>query len=59
MDHVWDQPDAASVLWLKPSDDGWSLIRRDGVVMFRGLGLTSRRQCLQRAHDLGVLTVFG
>jgi hypothetical protein len=44
-------------LMLKPSADGWSLIGPDGEVLFRGLGTAARRECLQRARELGVLTV--
>jgi hypothetical protein len=29
----------------------------DGVVVFRGLGLGSRRECLRRARELGALSV--
>jgi hypothetical protein len=46
-------------LSLRASEDGWSLIAHDGVVVFRGFGLASRRECLQYAHDIGVLTVLG
>jgi hypothetical protein len=31
----------------------------DGRVVFRGIGLASRRECLKRAHDLGVVAVLG
>jgi hypothetical protein len=47
----------AHTMTLKPSADGWSLIGPDGEVLFRGLGTSARRQCLQRARELGVLTV--
>jgi hypothetical protein len=50
---------AGDRLWLAPSGDGWSLITDDGVAIFCGLGVSSRRKCLERARDLGVLAVFG
>lgn len=43
---------------LRASDDGWSLIDADGELLFRGLGLGGRHQCLQAAHDLGLPAVF-
>lgn len=49
---------AVNRLSLRATEDGWSLLTRDGVVVFRGLGLAGRRQCLQHAHDLGVLAVL-
>lgn len=50
---------AADRLWLRPTEDGWSLMARDGAVVHRGIGLASRRECLRRARDLGVLSVLG
>jgi hypothetical protein len=44
---------------IRPSGDGWSLMTDDGVVVFRGLGLASRRECLRRARELGALSVRG
>jgi hypothetical protein len=44
-------------LRLRPSGDGWSLVTSDGTLLFRGLGLASRRECLARARELGALTV--
>jgi hypothetical protein len=44
---------------IRPSGDGWSLMTDDGVVVFRGLGLGSRRECLRRARELGALSVRG
>jgi hypothetical protein len=44
---------------IRPSGDGWSLMTDDGVVVFRGLGLSSRRECLRRARELGALSVRG
>ncbi len=44
---------------LRATEDGWSLMARDGKVVFRGFGLAGRRQCLQFAHQLGVLAVVG
>jgi hypothetical protein len=43
---------------LRASEDGWSLLAPDGEVVFRGFGLASRRECLELAHDLGVLAVM-
>ncbi len=42
---------------LRATEDGWSLLAPDGQVIFRGLGLASRRACLEFAHDSGVLAV--
>jgi hypothetical protein len=56
---VSDGPGAASHLWLQASDDGWALVSDDGTVIFKGIGLAGRHECLERAHDLGVLAVFG
>ncbi len=44
---------------IRPSADGWSLMTEDGAVVFRGLGLGSRRECLRRARELGALSVRG
>jgi hypothetical protein len=44
---------------IRPTGDGWSLMTDDGVVVFRGLGLGSRRECLRRARELGALIVRG
>jgi len=44
---------------IRPSADGWSLMTDEGVVVFRGLGLSSRRECLRRARELGALSVRG
>lgn len=38
-------------LLLRPTDDGWMLVRTDGEVIFRGAGVEGRRQCLRFAHD--------
>jgi hypothetical protein len=46
-------------LVLRATDDGWSLITVDGEVVFRGLGLRARRECLEFARKLGVLAVHG
>jgi hypothetical protein len=48
---------ATSQLLLRPTEDGWSLLTPDGGLVLRGFGLGSRRQCLQYARALGVLTV--
>jgi len=52
-----EAPARARTLMLKPSADGWSLIGHDGEVLFRGLGTSARRQCLERARELGVIAV--
>jgi hypothetical protein len=46
-------------LWLRATDDGWALVTGDGDVVFSGVGVGSRRACLRRAADLGVLAVLG
>ncbi len=43
---------------LRATEDGWSLVAPDGTVVFRGLGLAGRRQCLQYAREHGVLCVY-
>jgi hypothetical protein len=48
---------AATQLLLRPTEDGWSLLTPDGALVMRGFGLGSRRQCLQHARAMGVLTV--
>lgn len=48
---------AREQLRLVPSGDGWSLIRRDGKLVFHGLGITGRQRCLEYARDHGVLAV--
>jgi hypothetical protein len=42
---------------IRASEDGWSLLDSRGIVLFRGLGLRSWRQCLEFARDMGVLVV--
>ncbi len=56
---VRDCPAAVDRLWLRATERGWSLITSDGAVVFGGIGLASRRQCVRRAYDLGVLAVLG
>jgi hypothetical protein len=48
----------ASQLRLRPTEDGWSLIGPRGEVVFRGLGVRARRECLEYARDHGVVAVF-
>ncbi len=48
---------AAQAYSLRATEDGWSLLAPGGEVVFRGLGLASRRECLEFARSLGVLTV--
>lgn len=43
---------------LRATEDGWSLLAPDGKVIFRGRGLTSRRECLEIARELGVMVVI-
>lgn len=45
-------------LFLRPTEDGWSLITPDGEVVYRGLGLGSRRRCLEIAVERGAATVL-
>lgn len=56
---VRDRRETVDRLWLWPADHGWSLVTRDGNVVFTGTGPASRRACLRRAYDLGVLAVLG
>ncbi len=49
---------AGSYLLLRPTEDGWSLITPDGQVVYRGLGLSSRRRCLEIAVERGAATVL-
>jgi hypothetical protein len=50
--------DAADRLYLRATEDGWSLLNSAGKVLFRGFGPDGRRQCLEFARDIGILTVF-
>ena len=45
-------------VWLRATDDGWSLLDPSGKVLFHGLGQSSRRQCLEFARSRGVLAVL-
>jgi hypothetical protein len=45
-------------LWLRATDDGWSLLDPSGKVLFAGLGQSSRRECLEFARSRGVLAVL-
>jgi hypothetical protein len=45
-------------LWLRNTGDDWSLLDCGGGVLFRGLGLAGRRQCLEFASSRGVLAVL-
>ncbi len=49
---------AAQRVSLRATEDGWSLLNPRGEVIFRGLGRASRRECLERARNLGVLAVL-
>ena len=52
------QSTAGGYLILRPTEDGWSLITPDGQVVYRGLGLSSRRRCLEIAVERGAATVL-
>jgi hypothetical protein len=56
--HSRAQDAAARRVSLWATEDGWSLLAPDGTVMFRGLGLAGRRQCLEYAREHGVLAVY-
>ncbi|MEO6859359.1 MAG: hypothetical protein ABI323_12380 [Solirubrobacteraceae bacterium] len=49
---------AAQHVTLRATGDGWSLLNANGEAIFRGLGRAFRRECLERARDLGVLAVI-
>jgi hypothetical protein len=53
-----DRPAARSSLFLRPTEDGWSLVGPGGELVHRGLGTRSRRECLEYARDHGVISVF-
>lgn len=44
-------------LRLLPTGDGWTLIDRDGRVVFEALGTRARHDCLEFARARGVLGV--
>jgi hypothetical protein len=48
---------AIAHLSLRPDGDGCSLVTPDGELVFKGQGTGARRQCLQFAQRLGVLTL--
>ena len=58
-DHEREREATPLHMRIRPTGDGWSLMTDDGVVVFRGLGLRSRRECLLRARELGALSVRG
>jgi hypothetical protein len=43
---------------LRATEDGWSLLDANGEVIFRGFGRGARHECLELAHNLGVLAVL-
>jgi hypothetical protein len=43
---------------LRATGDGWVLLGAEGEVVFHGLGVGGRRQCLEFARELGVLAVM-
>lgn len=49
---------AGGYLLLRPTGDGWSLMTPAGEVIYRGLGLDSRRRCLEIAVERGAATVL-
>jgi hypothetical protein len=51
------QSAAGGYLVLRATEDGWSLITPDGEVLYRGLGIASRRRCLEIAVERGAATV--
>lgn len=51
------QSTAGGYLVLRPTEDGWSLVTPEGEVVYRGLGIASRRRCLEIAVERGVATV--
>jgi hypothetical protein len=58
---VGSQPNggaASGHLLLRPSEDGWSLITPGGALVFRGMGIAGRRECLEFARDQGVALVL-
>ncbi|HZU40199.1 MAG TPA: hypothetical protein VE992_04070 [Solirubrobacteraceae bacterium] len=48
----------AQRLWLRPTDDGWSLISPAGDLVFRAQGTRARRACLEFAREHGFAAVF-
>ena len=49
---------AGGYLLLRPTEDGWSLLAPDGELVYRGLGIDSRRRCLEIAVERGAATVL-
>jgi hypothetical protein len=49
---------AAGRFILRPTGDGWSLMRLGGEVVFHGLGASGRRHCLEYARAQGALSVL-
>lgn len=45
-------------LYLRATDDGWSVRNSSGEILFGGLGLSGRRRCLEFAREVGALVVF-
>jgi hypothetical protein len=45
-------------LLLRPTEDGWSLLAPDGELVYRGLGIDSRRHCLEIAVERRAATVL-
>jgi hypothetical protein len=43
---------------LAPTEDGWSLVGPAGDLLFRGLGVRGRRECLEFARDRGIVAVM-
>ena len=52
------QGSAPSCLFLRSTEDGWSLLGSRGEVVFRTLGAGGRRQCLEFARQRGVRSVL-
>jgi hypothetical protein len=52
-------PEAAPQrLILRCTEDGWVLLSHDGEIVFHGMGLPGRQQCLEFARDHGVISVL-
>jgi hypothetical protein len=45
-------------LILRCTEDGWVLLSHDGQIVFHGVGLPGRQQCLEFARDHGVVSVL-
>jgi hypothetical protein len=48
---------AAQQLTLRATEGGWSMLDASGAVVFRRPGPAGRRECLEFARALGVLSI--